>query len=179
MTMLETVEDDSEAAKKREAKAAEKVHEESVEPTERIEGGVLAVDRSSDPIVHDVKKLREKAFEKRWRDVSNWMGCVIADAVAFASDNAPREKEQLDKILRKTNESSQPLQRSEIASMFATSVWPSLKSRGWNVDLITDGDAAGKTRYSFQGKEVSKVMCRYKPCQHDSRRVAINSPSSF
>jgi hypothetical protein len=154
-TLLESADDDVGAAKKRDARTAEKVQEESTEVSKPGNGGVLAVDRSSEVTIEDADKLKQKAFEKHWRDTSNWMGHVLSDAIAFASDHAPREKEQLDRILRKTNGSSHHLQQSKIASMFATSVWPSLKSRGWNAELITEGDTAGKTRYSYLGKEVS------------------------
>jgi hypothetical protein len=158
MTLLETAEEDSEATKKREAKAAEKVRDESAESAKLIEGGVLAADLSTVLTVQDAKNLKQKTFEKHLRETSNWMRHVFSDAVAFASDHTPREKDQLDRILRKTTGSSQPCQQSGNTYMFATSVWPSLKSRGWTSELMTDGNAAGKTRYSFQGNDVSSCV---------------------
>jgi hypothetical protein len=157
MTLLEAATDDSEASEKREAKAADKAREESVEPGKPIEGGVLAVDRSFET-VSDVKKLVQTAFEKLWRESSNWMQDVLTDATDFASHSIPREQELLDKIHHTGSKSAQPLIKPpDNANMFATSVWPSLKSRGWVAELITDGDSAGKTRYVFQRKEVTYI----------------------
>ena len=158
-TLLETVEEDSEATMKREAKAAEKLRDEKAESSKTEDGGVLAADRSSfEPTVLDVENSKRKSFKKHLREASNFLQHVLSDAVTFASDHTPREKSLLDKILHKTTKSSQLSQQSSGTSMFATSVWPSLKSRGWTAEVMADGNAVGKTRYIYKGKEVSTYV---------------------
>jgi len=152
-SLLELAEEDGEMAKKREVKAAEKARDEKAE-SKPDNGGVLAVDRSSEPEVQDVDQLKRKAFEKHWKASSTWMEQLLVDAIACASEYAPRGKEQINKAFRKYDGSSQPLKQAEVSAMFATSVWPSLKSRGWKAQQITEGDSTFKTRYSFEGEEV-------------------------
>lgn len=163
-TLLETAEEDSEATRKREAKAVEKLRDERAESAKSEDGGVLAADRSSsEPTVLDVENAKRKSFKKLLRESSNFLQHVLSDAVTFARDHTPREKNLLDKMLRKTTKSSQLFQPSSSTSMFATSVWPSLKSRGWTAEVMSDGNAVGKTRYSYKGKEVSTYavwVCR-------------------
>ena len=162
-TLIETAASDGEKAMTREVKAAEKDREKNAEAANPSDGGVLAVALSSDKVSASIEELKEKAFEKLRRDTSNWIKDVIADAVAYAKENSPRDKESLDRALHKTNGSPQPLKESEIATMFATSVWPSLKSRGWKAEVLTEGDSVGKTRYSFDGKDVSPLLSLLRP----------------
>lgn len=155
-TLIETASEDGERAMNREVRAAEKDREKTAEAAKPADGGVLAVSLSSEKVTvtASVEELKQKAFEKLSKEASDWMEDVIADAVAYAKEKSPREKEFLNRVLHKTSDSAQPLKQSEIASMFATSVWPSLKSRGWKAEVISEGDSAGKTRYSFEGKDV-------------------------
>lgn len=79
---------------------------------------------------------------------------VILDATSFAKENEPHAQELVDKVLKKppVSEIETPV---DSASIFATNIWPSLKSRGWKALVVADGDRAGKTVYSYGGKEVN------------------------
>ena len=153
---METAALDADRAMNREVKAAEKDREKAAEAAQPADGGVLAVTPSSDKVATTpIEERKQKAFEKLRTETSDWMKGVFSDAIDYAKENSPREKELIDRVVHKI-ETSQPLKQTEIASMFATSVWPSLKNRGWKAEVLAEGESAGKTRYSFDGKDVSR-----------------------
>ena len=151
--LLDHAEDNGEQAKKALQRAAEKRRSEGGESKQET-GGMLAVDRSTEPNEEEKKQLKVEAFQKLVQMHSSWLKQVFADAVSYAKDNEPRDKETVDLIYRKPTESEQPPKPTETATIFATNVWPSLKSRGWKAITKVDGSSAGKTIYSFEGKEV-------------------------
>ena len=152
-TLLETAEDDANGAKKREERAAEKKQEENGQG----DGGILAVDLSQDGanVGLDAAQLKEKAFQKLLTANESWTKLVIEDAVLFAKENPPRDAETVQKAL-KAGASEKP-HLDGISFMFAESVWPSLKSRGWKAELLVEGPSTGKTRYTYKDKQVRVV----------------------
>ena len=159
---MDSAADDGEKARNRELRAAQKDREKVAEATKPADGGILAASLpSKDPEKprSTIEELKRIAFEKIRAESSSWMKGVISDAVDFAKENSPREKEVLDRILRKSSDTSAPPKPSNTAAMFATSVWPSLKNRGWKAEVIAEGSSAGKTRYSYDGKDVSPMPC--------------------
>jgi hypothetical protein len=156
LTILEAADDDASVAKKREERATEKKQEASGQQSE----GVLAMDLSQNCI--DEAQLKEKSFVRIWTANAAWAKSALEDAIAFAKDNAPRDADTLETSLA-GSESQKPKQAG-ISSTFAENVWPSLKSRGWKAELSTEGPSAGKTRYTYGGKQVRFVrfsfICR-------------------
>lgn len=146
LSILETADDDAIQAKKREERAAEKKQEESGE----VSAGVLAMDLSQNCI--DEAQLKEKHFEKLWNMNATWAKLALEDAVTFAKANEPRDSDTLKTALL-ISEPQKP-QQGGVSSTFAENVWPSLKSRGWKAVLSTEGPSAGKTRYTYVGKQV-------------------------
>jgi len=158
-TLLDTAAGDGEKQMNRELRAAEKVREKAAEAFEPADGGVLANGLPSpEKPKSSIEELKQIAFMKLRLDTASWMEAVIVDAVMYAKEHSPRDKEMLDRVLRKSNDSPQRLNQNDIATMFATSVWPSLKNRGWKAEVISEGASIGKTRYSYDGKDVSGVV---------------------
>jgi hypothetical protein len=159
LSILETADDDAIQAKKREERAAEKKQEESGE----VSAGVLAMDLS--PNCTDEAQLKEKYFEKLWNMNATWAKLALDDAVTFAKASEPRNTDTLKAALM-ISEPKKP-QQGGMSSTFAENVWPSLKSRGWKAVISTEGPSAGKTRYTYVGKQVRFVLlsfiCRKTP----------------
>jgi hypothetical protein len=159
LSILETAEDDAIQAKKREERVAEKKHEESGE----VSAGVLAMDLSQN--CTDEAQLKEKSFEKLWTANATWAKLALEDAVTFAKGSEPRDTDTLNTAMM-TSEPKKP-QQVGVSSTFAENVWPSLKSRGWKAVLSTEGPSAGKTRYTYLGKQVRffllSFICRKTP----------------
>jgi hypothetical protein len=154
-TIVEAAADEVENARKREERAAKKLREESLEK-EKGQGGILAVDLSREdatPVKVNAEEEKEKAFVRIWKTVSCWCTRALDDAVEFAKEHEPRDKETIERLLEESKE-SQPLSSDAVSSKFARSVWPSLKSRGWSAVITDEGDAAGETRYLYKGQEV-------------------------
>ena len=158
-TIIDAAVDDAEKALNRELKTAEKDREtaEAMKPTN---GGVLA---ASLPLNSDglekppssIDTLKRAALEKLLNDTAPWIEAVFTDAVAFAKENSPRDQTVIAQVLRGSTDSVTKMKKSDTDLMFANSIWPSLKSRGWKAEVISAGFYAGKTRYSFKGKDVS------------------------
>ena len=160
-TILDAAVDDAERALSREVKSAEKDREKTAEAAKPADGGVLAAALPPDPDglekpLPSIDTLKLAAFEKLRNDAAPLMEAAIADAVAFAKENSQRDQTVLARVLRRATESVTTMKKSDIVPLFATSVWPSLKSRGWKAELISEGSSAGKTRYSYNGKDVSR-----------------------
>lgn len=152
--LLDHAEENGEHAKKALQKAAEKRRSDGGESKPEA-GGALAVDRTAEPNEEEKQRLKVEAFEKLVKVHGSWLHQVFVDAVSYAKDNEPRNKETLDLINRKPSDSKKPPKPTDTTAIFATNVWPSLKSRGWKSVTKTEGPLAGKTLYSFEEKEVS------------------------
>jgi hypothetical protein len=153
LSLLETADDDAIQAKKREERVAEKKQEESGEAS----AGVLAMDLSHN--YTDEVQLKEKSFEKLWNVNATWAKLALEDAVTFAKASEPRDIDTLKKALM-ISEPKKP-QQGGVSSTFAENVWPSLKSRGWKAITLTEGPSAGKTRYTYVGKQVRFVILSF------------------
>jgi hypothetical protein len=138
LTILECAEDDSKSIVKREAKDAERQREKSFEQ-KNSEGGVLAVDRSDTIKVNDSQLKLRDAFQKLWHENSPWMKSVISDSIALSVEDTPQQEKMRD---------------MKVASMFSTSIWPSLKTNGWSSKQVKDERGRVETHYMFQGKAV-------------------------
>lgn len=155
-TIVDSACDDVDAAKKRDERAAQKRREESLDKSQ--DGGVLAdLSRPVDHLTSDEEE-KAKAFEKLLQGMSKWSAKVLDDATSFAKDHEARESEILDKLQGNTTKQQHKLTADGISSKFAESVWPSLKGRGWNAVVDTEGGSAGHTRYVYLEKEVG-VLC--------------------
>lgn len=153
LTLIESAADDAEKSMSREQRSAAKEREKVVESEAPGNGGVLASAPPETSPFSTIKELRLKAFEKLRDETSEWMKSVLSDAVAYAIENIPREEKSLKSVFRGKNFTSD--NHCDIATMFETSIWPSLKNRGWVANIAVEGESAGSTHYSFQGKDVS------------------------
>jgi hypothetical protein len=154
-TIIETVEEEAETNRRRDIKEREKAREEEIKG-KNSGGGVLAIDRSQDPGNLELEELKQKAFSKIWESNSRWLKDLLIDATAYAKETTPRSKAVIDRIVHMGKISSeQRKNNTDSLSLIVANVWPSLKSRGWKADMITDGEFAGKTRFSKDDKEVS------------------------
>ena len=110
----------------------------------------LQNDRSSEVFLHDMDKRKQEEFKKIWRETADWIGSLILDAVAFAStnENLPLSRNYLGL------ETTDQFRRSEIATKFKSSVWPSLQSRGWKSRSGNGESSIEDLRYNFGGVEV-------------------------
>jgi hypothetical protein len=154
----QTVDDEYESSQKKDQAAADRATSINAETGQ---GGLLALQTSSSNIsaslAVDSKVAKENIFNAVFRSLAPWVVQALEDATTFAKQNEPRKEDVLKK-LQMMNSTSVP---TEAASMFATNLWPSLKSRGWKADLITEGDRVGETRYSFKDKEVSSIHFQF------------------
>jgi hypothetical protein len=153
LTILkELTDDDAQSAIKKGQIAADK---SSVKHAEATDGGVLAAHALLAGKVEgaDMKESRCIIFEKIIRSLQPWLSDLLNDATDYAKLSVPRSQFIIEKVKQINNHSPS----IELASIFATNVWPSLKSRGWKVSLITEGDLTGKSTYSFKDKEVRYI----------------------
>lgn len=154
-TIIEAAEEEAETIRRREIKERDKAREEEMKGKDSA-GGVLAIDLSLDHDNPDLEELKQKAFTKLWESNSKWIHCLLIDATAYAKEMAPRSKDVIDRILHRGKTSTEQLKNNpDCLTLVAANVWPSLKSRGWKAEMITDGELSGKTRFSKDGKEVS------------------------
>lgn len=160
-TLMDSAADDAEKSLIREMKAAEKYREKVVDREAPAQGGILA--EASPPHMPGQRHssliaLQQAVFGKLLAECSPWMNAVIADAINFAKENSPRGQKMLPRVLRRSTNAAASMNQSDIATMFATSVWPSLKNRGWKAEVISEGMSAGKTRYAYGGNDVSSAL---------------------
>lgn len=141
-TIKETADDEAEAlTKKRDQSSTDRARN-------KLGDGLTAT--TNDAGI-DIKEIKEKTLRSVVRSLGRWFGVVLDDAVEKAKGSQPRGKDVVYKLI---NLSSQDEQKDP-SSIFATNVWPSLKSRGWKVTIPTEGSQAGKSIYSFKDREVS------------------------
>lgn len=151
LTLLESVDDHANRTARRELEAAEKA-----EVPDGAEGGILAATRK--PETTNQEELRQKAFEKLWGLNAKWAEQALRDAVAFAKESEPRDRETIKIALHpETSSKRQDKSDGNIAAGFAQA-WQSLKNRGWKAEVMSTGIQLGKTRYEYEGKQV-KCIC--------------------
>jgi hypothetical protein len=104
------------------------------------------------------RKLHE--FKKVWNESSQWIGNVIKDATNFALLNPSHANAQqmCDGSSTLLSRSSAPF-IAEMEAKFNSTVWPSLKSRGWKSDVFVSKECNARkdTRYFFRGNEVRNI----------------------
>lgn len=153
---IEAATSEVEGAKKREERAVQKSIEQSLNTND---GGSLAAEvpreNASKSAESRISEEKEKAFLRIWRTIAGWSTKVLHDAVEFAKGHEPRDLGTIQRLITGEAGKSEKLESDAVASKFAESVWPSLKSRGWNASIVTEGDAAGRTSYMYKDKEVS------------------------
>jgi len=120
---------------------------------QRTEGGVLAQPGSSAESPNE-PELRKKAFEKVLSSNAGWLKKTFEDAVAYAKSHDPRENEVIERALYPEKWEPKPEMSPETAKSLAPVV-QSLQNRGWKEKTESSGPNAGKTRYEFDGKQVS------------------------
>ncbi|CAB9496158.1 CHD3-type chromatin-remodeling factor PICKLE [Seminavis robusta] len=148
--LCEIADEDAAHIKRRAVRAAEKKRDAPDGSSEQALGGVLAAskgDSASDP---NNEESVQKCFDKLWIANASWAVIVLKDALAFAASTEPRSDEVLSRTVQTTEA---PAKKDDISAKFAQSVWPSLKSRGWKAEILTDGANAGKTQYKYDGKQ--------------------------
>ena len=119
LAIWEAARDDASGAKKRAERAAEKKREQD---------GEGAQDASIDTLKSD-DELREVSFRKVWNQNLPWLQTVLEDAVAYARGNKARTQDTLDHSKHE----------NKISSLFYSSLWPSLKGRGWKEEAVSHG----------------------------------------
>jgi hypothetical protein len=142
-TIKETADDEAEAARKRDQSLNDRAKtftQESILTSSGLAAASV-----------DMKEYKEKAFRSVVRSLTKWFEQVLSDAVETARLNQPRGVDVVSKLQNLTSSEEQ----KDPSSIFATNVWPSLKSRGWKVTMPTEGNQAGKSIYTFKDREVS------------------------
>lgn len=176
-TVLDVTNADALMSKRTKQRHAEKEEKQQNENDKPVDGGVLAV--ASLPVADNEKpekarldegeednELKKNMFEKTWNANSSWIGSAVEDAVEFAKQNEPRSSQALDKFHLSPGDGTSNRAVFDIGVSFNESVWPSLKGRGWKAEEVDNGALAVKTRYSFEGKNVSSSFhdrCRRRP----------------
>lgn len=114
-----------------------------------MEGGILAVDRSQSVDPAQSSKCLQQAFLKLRCDISSWIDDVLSDALAYAliSGVGSPTKSTYDDV-------SAHARQREVETIFGSTIWPTLKNKGWTAALDTDATGSTTTMYSFQGLEV-------------------------
>jgi len=159
MGLCEIALEDATQTTKRAARVAEKKRESS-DSAALPEGGVLAILQTQDSGA--VKpEVVQHCFKKLWYASESWVTAAFNDALTFARSAEPRDQEALSRGLQSARsagtKSTAPLKKDEISALFSQNVWPSLKSRGWKAVVLSEGPNAGKTQYSYGGKQVSTI----------------------
>ena len=149
LALREYAEEDAASTKRRAARAAEKRREAEGPSDNAPQGGVLA---QTEPNDEKSKDLIQKCFNKLWSANSAWAAQVLEDALAYARNSQPRNEALLTRALDQDSSSSVPTSEQEVEQIFGQNVWPSLKTRGWKAEVLTEGPHVGKTQYSFEGK---------------------------
>lgn len=131
--------DEAENVRRKEARAASRVREESLERG-KAEGSILAADLSGEQESLDLES--SKAFAKLWADISVWRSQLLNDAVEYANAHAPRISSAVE------NTSMIP---EATKSRFDQELWSSLSNRGWRFDNT-------KLSYAYE-KQTVRSMC--------------------
>lgn len=154
--ILEATVTDASSSEKREERAAEKRAAEA-ETDKAEEGGLLAVDRSTNPSMNlsNINDLKSAIFSKLWKTHASWIGGALVDALSYVKENKGRDMAMLHNALHPLKPIAAEVspEMSSVISAFEQNVWPSLNSRGWQSE---DGDSVGQMRYIFKGEEVSE-----------------------
>ena len=116
-------------------------------------GGVLAQVPARELSVEQEAAIVTDAFDEAWKENKLWLRHVLSDAVAFAQTHAPRDSDTIEMALRPETWLSTDDAAAALSSNFAQT-WQSLKNRGWQATLVTEGEQTGKTLYAFDGKQV-------------------------
>jgi len=150
LALIESAEDDAMGTIKR-LKQQIAEAKQSAEKTDS-DGGVLASLSSVDQFEGSAEQLA-KSFSRLWENYRVWASRALADAVSFARGHEPREADSVEKALHPDEWKSRQ-NPDGLAAKF-NEAWPSLKNRGWKADVQDSGDQSGKTRYEYEGKQVS------------------------
>lgn len=162
-SIKETTDDEAESSKKREQNNID-IAKAKQAGTENLDGGgILATQEVTDvpnaTETVDEKTLKQQAFEKVFRMLGSWIELVLADATEYANEHEPRPKEVIDELQKlKTIDQVEPA--SDPVTMFASKIWPFLKTRGWKTSMITAGNLAGRSQYIFRDKSVRYFRSR-------------------
>lgn len=156
LALVEGTTEEVELINKKEARIAKKLLDKSVEKASN-DGGVLAsVVSMKDDVVTEEPRVASKieAFGRLWKPVSTWCSSALSDAVEYAKTQKPRDNETLQLL---NNNDSKQLSADDINRRFATSIWPSLKSRGWKAVLKSEGEATAKAVYQYETKVFTSI----------------------
>jgi len=152
MAVLETVDEDvKDMLKKLRQEAADNKGTDE----QRTDGGVLAQPASSEELLKRKPELIKAAFKKLWNSNVSWAKLALEDGVAFARTHEPRDQDVIEKALRPSQWRPKQDDSAEIEKQFSVA-WQSLQNRGWKSQPQNSGPNNGKTRYEYEGKQVSQ-----------------------
>jgi len=121
LALCEVAKEDAKSSAKRvERQAARKREEERT-------GDSLAEIGADDKNKPDIEKLRRSAFSKLWKSNSRWASLALNEAVKYAESHEPRAAE------------SNYDREAEVSKAFYSSLWDSLKGRGWKEEETENG----------------------------------------
>lgn len=77
---------------------------------------------------------------------------MVQDANIFAESNLPRTKSALNRALKPHLPAESSTAQKSFISLFVENIWPSLRTRGWTAEVLTEGEFSGATCYVYSGK---------------------------
>lgn len=143
----DTVEDVISRRRKREMEGGKK--------DEGADGGMLV---KSEVVLSAEQEAQivSESFQEVWRDNASWIRKPLEDACSYARSKQARDIDIIDRTLRPETWKPRAETDSAVTTSFAQT-WQSLKNRGWKATLLTEGDKAGKTKYEYEDKHVSRL----------------------
>lgn len=160
-SVREAAEEDALNARRRAQRKAEKQLDanqaEAADTAAKEGGGVLGSNLDELAGQNDLGDQLPVSFRKIVDGHSSWLAKVVQDAVEYANSHPHRSKSTLDRAVHSQNSSEISTSPQSLTSLFVANLWPSLKTRGWAAEVMVEGEFAGTTCYTFQGKEVSRL----------------------
>ena len=141
--IVDAIESEIAAAKKREDKLAEKPKETATENGEEAKGP-----DTKSPMTE--LEIEEAAFRKFWDTSAEWVKKLAVDIAAYAKDNDARDHDTLMELLHKKEAG---VDQEDVKILFARNIWAPLRSRGWKATGL-DGSST-EQQYSFGDEKVS------------------------
>jgi hypothetical protein len=147
--------------------AQDKINEVAASEAKSSDGDVLSRIGENDSVKEsetdekrskELAKKKHEAFLKVLDTNKSWLSQVIDDALAYSKSTEPRDKELVKRILSGSHSPQKtprenPAQ-TQLSIQFEEQVWPSLRSRGWKVE-VKPGNA--RKLYSHGGQNYASI----------------------
>ncbi len=150
ISLQETVYGDAEDVAKRIERATQKKKAEN-------ENSSSSVQQNDTKSEEWKEKQLTASFDKIWAS-NKWAADALTDAITFSGTTPPRDPASVEE---RRDLASIP---TSLYNAFVGNIWPALKTRGWNEQLISDDDDDDRVIRSWISQN-GQIVCHCVPLQ--------------